>query len=105
MTKNATLRFVFEPDGYPDVNLDAATYEAAMIVIAVPSLAIDTLLANYPDRLKKVPTISSNDIPKEEPKKKPLNPYELLKMQIKQRREYLKMHEEKDEDEEEENED
>ena len=56
-------------------------------------------------KLKKVPTVSSNDIPKEEPKKKPLNPYELLKMQIKQRREYLKMHEEKDEDEEEENED
>lgn len=22
MTKNATLRFVFEPDGYPDVDLE-----------------------------------------------------------------------------------
>lgn len=22
MTKNATLKFIFEPDGYPDVNLE-----------------------------------------------------------------------------------
>ena len=57
LTDNGHAVKYYDPILYPDVNLDAATYEAAMIVIAVPSLAIDTLLANYPDRLKKVPTI------------------------------------------------
>jgi glycerol-3-phosphate dehydrogenase (NAD(P)+) len=47
----------YDPILYPEVNLDAVTYEAETIVIAVPSLAINALLENYPDRLKKVPTI------------------------------------------------
>lgn len=47
----------YDPILYPEVSLDAVTFEAGAIVIAVPSLAINTLLTDYPDRLKKIPTI------------------------------------------------
>jgi len=47
----------YDPAIYPDVNLDAATFGASTIVIAIPSMFVDSVLSTYPDRLKKVPTI------------------------------------------------
>ncbi len=57
LTDNQHTVKYYDPYVYPDVNLDAATFEADTIVIAVPSLAIEKLLQDYPERLKKVPTI------------------------------------------------
>ena len=57
LTDNQHTVKYYDPYVYPDVNLDAATFEADTIVIAVPSLAIKKLLQDYPERLKKVPTI------------------------------------------------
>ena len=57
LTDNQNEVKYYDPALYPDVNLDAATFEASTIVIAVPSMFIGSLLADYPERLKKVPTI------------------------------------------------
>jgi glycerol-3-phosphate dehydrogenase (NAD(P)+) len=47
----------YDPFLYPDVSIDQACFEAGAIVIAIPSNALEDFLANYPDYLRKTPTI------------------------------------------------
>lgn len=47
----------YDPYLYPDVDLEVATYKANCIIIAIPSAAMPGFLAEYPDHLKKLPTI------------------------------------------------
>ena len=47
----------YDPALYPDINLDAATYQADAVVITIPSMYLDSFLQEYPQRLKKIPTI------------------------------------------------
>ena len=47
----------YDPNVYPDVTIDQATYQAEAIIIAAPSSALPELLQNYPENLKKLPTL------------------------------------------------
>jgi len=47
----------YDPYLYPEISLEQATHQANAIVIAMPSANIPDFLQNYPDRLKKLPTI------------------------------------------------
>ena len=47
----------YDPAIYPDVGFDLATYKANGVIIAIPSAAMTDFLANYPEHLKKLPTI------------------------------------------------
>ena len=47
----------YDPYLYPETSLEQATYQANAIVIAMPSASIPEFLTNYPDNLKKLPTI------------------------------------------------
>ncbi len=51
-----TVKF-YDPNIYPDVSLDAACYQAAAIIIAIPSIHLADFLNNYPERFHKIPTI------------------------------------------------
>lgn len=57
LTDNQHRISYYDPQLFPDVNLDAATYQADVIVIAIPSAFVPDFVASYPDRLKKIPTI------------------------------------------------
>ena len=57
LTDNQHQISYYDPQLFPDVNLDAATYQADVIVIAIPSAFVPDFVATYPDRLKKIPTI------------------------------------------------
>ena len=57
LTDNQHQISYYDPQLFPDINLDAATYQADVIVVAIPSAFIPDFVATYPDRLKKVPTI------------------------------------------------
>ncbi len=47
----------YDPFLYPDISLEQATYQAAAIIIAIPSAELPNFIANYPANLKKLPTI------------------------------------------------
>ncbi len=47
----------YDPAVYPDVSIEAATFGTDTIVIAVPSMYLDSLIENYPENIKKIPTI------------------------------------------------
>ena len=47
----------YDPAIYPDVNLEAATFQADAIVITIPSMYLDSFLESYPHHLKSIPTI------------------------------------------------
>lgn len=47
----------YDPNLLPEVSLEAATFGADAIVIAIPSNILPSFLASYPDNLKQVPTI------------------------------------------------
>ena len=47
----------YDPLVMPETSLDAATFQADAIVIAIPSNILPSFLEEYPEHLKKVPTI------------------------------------------------
>lgn len=57
LTDNGHQVNYYDPLLYPEVNIDAATYQASAIIVTIPSSFLDSFLADYPDRLKKIPTI------------------------------------------------
>ena len=57
LTDNQHQISYYDPQLFPDINLDAATYQADAVVIAIPSAFLGDLIAEYPDRLKKLPTV------------------------------------------------
>ncbi len=57
LTDNQHQISYYDPFVFPDINLDQACYQAHAIIIAIPSIALTDFIANYPDYLKKIPTI------------------------------------------------
>ena len=57
LTDNQHQISYYDPQLFPDINLDAATYQADAVVIAIPSAFLGDFIAEYPDRLKKLPTV------------------------------------------------
>ena len=57
LTDNQHEISFYDPAVYPDVTLEAATYEKDAIVIAIPSMYLESFLDEYPNHLKKIPTI------------------------------------------------
>ena len=47
----------YDPFLYPEVSLEQATYQANAIIIAIPSANLPEFLENYPENLKKLPTV------------------------------------------------
>ena len=47
----------YDPALFPEIKLEAATYQADAVVITIPSMHLDSFLQDYPQRLKKIPTI------------------------------------------------
>ena len=47
----------YDPAVYPDVDLATATDGVSTVVIAIPSIFLPDFIDNYPDYLKKIPTI------------------------------------------------
>ncbi len=47
----------YDPYLYPEINLEQATYQANAIIIAIPSANLPDFLKDYPERLRKLPTI------------------------------------------------
>ena len=57
LTDNQHQVSYYDPQLFPDVSLDAATYQADVIVIAIPSAFLPNFISDYPSRLKNLPTI------------------------------------------------
>lgn len=57
LTDNGHQINYYDPNVYPDITLDMATYKANTIVIAIPSIFIPDFIDNYPQELKTIPTI------------------------------------------------
>lgn len=57
LTDNQHQVSYYDPQLFPDINLDTATYQADAIVIAIPSVFLPDFIATYPKRLKNIPTI------------------------------------------------
>ena len=57
LTDNQHQISYYDPALYPEITLEAATYEANAVVITIPSMYLDSFVNEYPDNLKKIPTI------------------------------------------------
>lgn len=57
LTDNQHEITFYDPALYPDVNLEAAAYQADAVVITIPSMYLADFITDYPHHLKKVPTI------------------------------------------------
>ena len=57
LTDNGHTISYYDPALYPDVDLSAATDDVSTVVIAIPSIFLPEFIDNYPDHLKKLPTI------------------------------------------------
>ncbi len=57
LTDNQHQISFYDPALYPETTLAAATLEANVVVITIPSMYLDSFLDEYPDNLKKLPTI------------------------------------------------
>ena len=57
LTDNGHTVNYYDPAIYPEINLDAALYEADAAIIAIPSIFLPDFIDNYPDRYKSIPTI------------------------------------------------
>ena len=47
----------YDPNIYPEITLEMATYKANTIVIAIPSIFLPDFIDHYPQELKTIPTI------------------------------------------------
>ncbi len=57
LTDNHHETKFYDPLIFPEVSLEAATYQADAIVIAIPSNILPSFLQDYPDKLKQLPTV------------------------------------------------
>lgn len=57
LTDNDHKISYYDPNVYPDIDLDMATYKANTVVISIPSIFLPDFIANYPNKLKTIPTI------------------------------------------------
>ena len=60
LTDNQHQISYYDPFVYPEVTLEAATFEADAVVIAIPSNFLADFIADYPERLKKLPTVMAS---------------------------------------------
>ena len=57
LTDNQHQISYYDPALYPEITLEVATFEADAVVITIPSMYLDSFVDEYPDSLKKLPTI------------------------------------------------
>ena len=57
LTDNGHTISYYDPALYPDTSLEAATDGVSTVVIAIPSIFLPEFIDNYPNHLKKLPTI------------------------------------------------
>ena len=57
LTDNKHIVNYYDPFVYPDYSLDAATYNAEAIVVAVPSNVLPDMMLTYPNNLRSLSTV------------------------------------------------